>query len=118
MWHYGYMPENGLDHRDRNPRNNRIDNLREATQSCNMRNTNLQRNNTSGVRGVSWSKRAKMWQAKIKIQRRQIGLGYSKCFLEAVCLRFAAEQCVDWDLCDSSSSARLFVEGVCNANAC
>lgn len=115
LWHYGYIPEYGLDHIDRDPGNNRIENLREASQTCNMRNTGLQRNNTSGVRGVSWSKQAKKWQAMIKIQKKYFGVGYSSCFLEAVCLRLAAEQCINWEQCDIASSAFVFVKECINA---
>jgi len=38
LWHHGYMPENGVDHIDRDITNNRIGNLREVSHSCNMRN--------------------------------------------------------------------------------
>lgn len=42
-----------IDHIDRNPFNNRIDNLRVVTQKINNRNRNKRKNNKTGVTGVS-----------------------------------------------------------------
>ena len=110
MWHHGYFPEYGLDHINRDRKCNRIENLREVSHVCNMRNTNQQRNNTSGVRGVNWDKKLCVWTASLKINGRKIHLGCTPCFLEAVCLRLAAEQCVDWSGCNSTSPAFLYVQ--------
>lgn len=53
--HYGCIPEDyDIDHIDRNPLNNRIENLRAVPHSVNMRNTKLQKNNKSGKTGVNY----------------------------------------------------------------
>lgn len=54
-WFYCFQewPENFIDHIDRNPENNSLNNLREADSSINMRNRNIGKNNTSGYLGVS-----------------------------------------------------------------
>ena len=65
-----------LDHADGNPSNNRISNLRPATQSQNNGNARKRSDNTSGKKGVSWHKRDKKWQSRIKHNGRQIYLGY------------------------------------------
>lgn len=53
LWHYGKFPENHLDHIDGNPSNNKIENLREATDAQNMQNQRRPRiNNKLGVQGV------------------------------------------------------------------
>lgn len=109
LWHFGYLPEHGLDHIDRDQLNNRIENLREVSQTCNMRNTGNPVNNTSGTKGVSWKKRASKWVANITINQEQIGLGYHDSKLEAACHRLAAEQAENWEGCDSSSPAYQYV---------
>ena len=40
LLHYGDWPENTIDHIDRNPLNNKIENLRDVTQAENNRNKN------------------------------------------------------------------------------
>ena len=64
-----------IDHIDRNPSNNRIENLRVSTRSQNRSNSTKQKNNTSGYKGVSWHKCAKKWMACIKHNQIHIHLG-------------------------------------------
>lgn len=54
---------------------NRKTNLRIATTSQNMRNKDLQSNNTSGITGVYFSKQRNKWVAQIKIENKMINLG-------------------------------------------
>jgi len=105
LWHKGYMPEYGLDHRNRIRHNNWIKNLREATQQCNLRNTGNRIDSTSGVKGVSKHKKSDKWQAHIAVDMKQCYLGNFDDFDEAVLTRLAAEQCLGWDGCDSASPA-------------
>lgn len=67
-----------VDHRDgKDTLNNRRDNLRIATRSENQQNRGgANRNSKSGIRGVSWSKRDRKWQATIGINGQQKHLGY------------------------------------------
>jgi len=46
---------NIIDHIDRNKFNNMVNNLRWCTQSENMRNRNIQINNKSGIKGISYN---------------------------------------------------------------
>lgn len=64
-----------IDHIDRDPGNNRIENLREATPGENQQNTSKKKNNKSGYTGVSWHKEAKRWRAEITIKRVKRHLG-------------------------------------------
>lgn len=74
LMHHGTLPDM-IDHIDRNKLNNRIENLREADKEVNSWNRDLQRNNTSGYRGVSWSKVSEKWHSYIKIKGKRIHLG-------------------------------------------
>jgi hypothetical protein len=66
-WFYqtGSWPKNKIDHRDRNPRNDRFINLREATVSQNSANKGLRSDNKSGYIGVFWHWRLGKWGVRI-----------------------------------------------------
>ena len=105
LYHYGYLPEHQVDHINRKRDDNRIENLREVSHSCNLRNCGNRKNNTSGVKGVSFNNAIKMWGASICNVGKNYNLGISKDFSEAVLMRLAAEQCLGWDSCDKMSPA-------------
>lgn len=110
LFHYGYFPENHIDHINRNQLDNRIENLREVSSSCNARNTGNSRSNTSGVKGVSWDKKNQRWSASIRVNYKNIFLGRHLDFCEAACFRLAAEQSLGWAGCDSFSPAFKYVK--------
>lgn len=65
LYHHGYIPEE-IDHIDRNPLNNRVDNLRDVSRSQNQMNaTKTRQSLTSKYKGVSWHKRDNCWEAYI-----------------------------------------------------
>jgi len=64
-----------VDHENRDKLDNRRVNLRLATTSQNGANRKVQRNNTSGFRGVTLHKQ-NGWQAKIQIRGKTRHLGY------------------------------------------
>lgn len=64
-----------IDHRDTDPSNNRLNNLRPATESQNAANRRLGRNNTSGYKGVAWDRGKQRWMASIRVNRKAIFLG-------------------------------------------
>jgi len=76
IYHNGDI-EDGLciDHIDRNPSNNKIENLRPATRSQNGSNATKCKNNTSGYKGISWHKRSKKWMARIGHNNKLINIG-------------------------------------------
>jgi hypothetical protein len=79
LWHHGYIPKY-IDHIDRNKSNNKIENLRCATASENVYNTDVRKNNTTGLKGVYWHQPTSKWRVKASINGKQkhIGLFDSK----------------------------------------
>ena len=68
-WHYGRWPDGEIDHLNRDPRDNRISNLREAdrfTQTQNRSCFNY---------GAYWNKAARKWVAQIRIKDKKEFLG-------------------------------------------
>ena len=110
LWVYGYFPENQIDHINRIRSDNRIENLREVTQTCNNRNCGMSSNNKSGVTGVHWFARCSTWQSHIMVDYKRKHIGYHTDFTEAVAHRLAAEQCLNWEGCDSNSSAYRYMK--------
>ena len=108
--YYGYMPENGLDHKERIRNDNRIEKIREASQQCNIRNAGMLKNNTSGVKGVSFNTRAKKHQAYIKVNMKKVHLGFHKEFDDAVMARWKGEVKYKFPNCNTSSSAYNYLK--------
>lgn len=81
--HHGCWPEGELDHQNRNPSDNRIENLRKATAYQQKFNQKLSVTNTSGYRGIvrlkddprKKSPRKKRWYARIRDNGKTIALG-------------------------------------------
>ncbi len=75
--HHGEWPKSPfmIDHKDRNPLNDRIDNLRVATRSQNQWNSVIASSNTSGYKGVWWDASKKKWVAAIRVNGKRIYLG-------------------------------------------
>lgn len=72
--HYGEWPVT-IDHINRDRTDNRLVNLRNATQQQNMCNVPRKINNTSGVRGVSWKSQSRKWQVEVKADGKRYYLG-------------------------------------------
>lgn len=90
LYVHGCWPEGLLDHINREPGDNRIANLREATQSENMHNAN--RHSKSGVPGVRWRADRSRWVAQIRVGYRQHVLGSFPTKQEAIDARRKAER--------------------------
>ena len=84
----GEWPNDEIDHINGNPSDNRWKNLRAVSRWENNRNSKIQKNNTSGLRGVSWYKNYKKWCVRIHDNNgKRINLGYFDNFNEAVKVR-------------------------------
>lgn len=87
----GEWPIHHVDHINGDRTDNRWNNLRSATQTENNHNVGLRRNNTSGVKGVSWDAERSRWFASITVNGKSKGLGRYEEFDDAVAARKKAE---------------------------
>jgi HNH endonuclease len=81
LYVHGEIPSKFIDHKDCNPSNNAIGNLRLATNSENQFNTKLRKDNTSGFKGVK--RNGSGFQASAKIGKFCHCLGTYKTAEEA-----------------------------------
>lgn len=64
-----------VDHIDGNGLNNQRSNLRLASNSQNIANSRISKNNRSGYKGIYWLASHKKWRAEIRVRGQQIFLG-------------------------------------------
>lgn len=76
LYVYGKWPEQDIDHKNGIRDDNRISNLRQATRAENNQNRVLDKRNTSGYSGVTWSKAWGKWVARINVNKKAIHIGY------------------------------------------
>lgn len=74
----GFWPSHGIDHIDGNRLNNKLSNLREATQAENCQNLKKPVDNTSGFIGVTRHTTTGKWEAKITCSKKKYYLGIYK----------------------------------------
>jgi len=86
VWYYcyGHWPVGVIDHINGDRNDNRISNLRDTTASGNNQNRRTAiHNKSTGLLGASFVKRKGKYQAQIKINGKQFGLGLYKTAEEA-----------------------------------
>ena len=88
---YDWTDEEEIDHINGKPNDNRVENLRIVTHSNNMKNEKLYANNTSGYKGVYYSKKEQKWKAHITSDNVVYHLGTFNTKTEAIEARKAAE---------------------------
>ena len=72
---HGKWPNEHLDHINGDKRDNRLCNLREATNAENCRNSGIRRTNSSGYKGVYRQESYKKWRAQITVDYKIHYLG-------------------------------------------
>ena len=92
MYSFGVWPKDQIDHINQIKFDNRICNLRESNSSLNQQNKGLQINNSSGFKGVYWTKSASKWRAIITFNSLDIHLGYFTNLNDAIAARKQAEE--------------------------
>ena len=65
-----------IDHINGKKTDNRLENLRLATNSQNQQNRPAPKNSSSGYRGVTWHKSVSKWMARICINRKRQTIGF------------------------------------------
>ncbi len=75
LYVHGMWPPKYIDHINHDTDDNRIANLRDASQSQNLCNARLSKANTSGVKGVSYDAANNRWRAYVCVGRSQQSLG-------------------------------------------
>jgi hypothetical protein len=71
-----------VDHINCDKLDNRKENLRLCTRMENAKNRKVQKNNSSGCKGVYWSQ--KRWHARLAVDRKKIRLGCFDSMIDAV----------------------------------
>lgn len=74
LWHNGELSAH-IDHINGIRNDNRIENLRIATHSENMRNAKIRKDSKSGIKGVHWCKTKQKWKATLTFNGKQHYLG-------------------------------------------
>lgn len=98
LYMQGRMPLFEVDHIDRDPSNDKWDNLREATSSENKCNRIV--SNRSGYRGVDWYEPLQKWRARLN----DIHLGYHSDLQDAITARDTAAKIAYGDFAVLNSS--------------
>lgn len=88
---HGEWPDQ-IDHINGERSDNRLFNLRSVNNATNHKNVGIPSNNTSGVSGVSWSKKERKWLARITVEGDEIRLVSTADFHLAVSIRKSAER--------------------------
>ena len=88
----GEWPLDQIDHKNRIRDDNRIENLRIASQRQNSMNSSISKNNKSGKTGVTWHKHTNKWRVRIRVDGQSIYLGLFKYKQDAINARKEAEK--------------------------
>lgn len=91
LYIHGRWPEFQIDHINGNKSDNRLSNLREATQAQNCQNYGAKKTSKSGIKGVFWHKQCRKWTAQIKVGYKAIHLGLFDSLSDAKDARIEAQ---------------------------
>ena len=72
---HGKEPAPIIDHINGNKLDNRLENLRAVSQSQNSMNRKQRSDNTSGIKGVRWSKHKQKWIGTVGMNYKNYSVG-------------------------------------------
>ena len=75
LWHHGYLPE-VVDHINRDPSDNHIENLRAATYITNNQNACGQCNSKTGIKNVTWVPEKRAFRVALNVAKKRVHVGY------------------------------------------
>lgn len=75
--HHGYWPKE-IDHINRDPMDNRIENLREVSSSENKYNMAARKDSSTGIKNVYWFSPHGMYKVQLKAKGKSYTVGYFK----------------------------------------
>lgn len=90
LHYYGVQPLQMIDHKDRNPSNNKIENLQDVSRNLNAQNVGSHKGVSSKFKGVSWHAQCSKWQVKINHGGKDKYLGIYSCEKQAAAAYLAA----------------------------
>lgn len=71
LYYHGSFPKNDIDHINGVTNDNRKVNLRDVTESVNLKNTKIRTCNTSGHTGLSFNTAMKRWVSRVTINKKR-----------------------------------------------
>lgn len=90
LYVYGQWPDDQLDHVNGNRSDNRICNIRQATNAENQWNSGIRKDSTTGVRGVK--RQGEKFIVRIQKNKKRTFLGSFDCLSDAAYARKQAEK--------------------------
>lgn len=87
LWVNGEMPTKEIDHKNGNKLDNRLDNLRECSDTQQAQNRPVRKDSKSGYKGIKFRGekwKGKKWQARICLNGKRISLGHFEHIEQAI----------------------------------
>lgn len=89
---HGKWPDGVVDHKNRRPDCNFLENLRDIPKRDNSKNAKMSKRNTSGHTGVGWDANRRKWYARLGCGRTRVYLGRFDDKQDAIAAREAANR--------------------------